>query len=102
MNTGTEYIQYIKDGVIILLDPSDNFIYETSVYVHCKGYFSLCNKKYYSSIKELEGVVGIFNKTPYIQICSELFAAPEKWLIANGYIRYVEPKKIHKSKLKTK
>ena len=72
-----------------------------SVYVYHKNYFSLCKQDYYSCPNEISGVVGSFFKTPYIQICSELFSAPEQWLIDNKFNRYVKPKKIKKIETKT-
>lgn len=80
----------------MLVDESNRFIYETSVYLYHKNYFSLCNKKYFSSSKYIEGVVSSFFKTKNIQICSELYAAPEQWLIDNEFTRYVKPEKIKK------
>ena len=93
-------ITYTKNELAILANPSNLFIYETSVHVHYKNIFYLAKKVYYSTLKEIEGVVGSFYKTPNIQICSELYAAPEKWLIDNKFKRYEKPQKITKSKTK--
>ena len=89
---------YIKNGQTVLVDSSNLFVYETSVYVYHKNYFSLVNKKYFSSVKEIDKVVGSFWKNKNIQICSELFSAPENWLIDNGYDLYQKPEKIKKVK----
>lgn len=96
MKTATEYVIYIKDDLTILVEPSGLFVYETSVYLYYKDYFALCNQKYFSSSREINGVVESFWKTPHIQICSELFAAPEQWLIDNGFTRYTKPEKDEK------
>lgn len=87
---------YTKNGESVLVDIGGSFIYETSVYLYYKNYFSLSNKKYFSSSKPIDGVVGSFFKTKNIQICSELYAAPKQWLIDNEFIRYVIPEKIKK------
>jgi hypothetical protein len=84
----------MRHGETVLVEDSNTFVYETSVYLYHKNYFSLCNKKYFSSPKYIEGVIGSFFKTKNIQICSELYAAPEHWLIDNEFTRYVKPEKI--------
>lgn len=89
-----EYVIYTKDKEFVLVDKSNLFIYETSVYLFHKDYYSLCNQAYNSSPKFIEGVVSSFWKNKHIQICSELFAAPEQWLIDNEYTRYIKPEKI--------
>lgn len=93
---------YVKNGQSILADPSNMFVYQTLVYANYKGYCSLCNSQYHTSTSEIDGVVGVFNKTPHIQICSELFAAPEFWLIENGFSEYIKPDKTIKSTTKNK
>lgn len=93
---------YIKNNQVVLIDSSEMFIYETCIFAYYKGYFSLCNKAYFSSLVEIKGVVECFWKTPHIQICSELFAAPEKWLIGNGYVEYIKPEKVKRTKNKLK
>lgn len=94
---------YIKNGEIILVDIGGSFVYETSVYLYYKNYFSLSNKKYFSSPKPIDGVVGSFFKTKNIEICSELYAAPKQWLIDNEFTRCVIPEKIKKvTKVKNK
>lgn len=96
----TTYKTYIKNGQTVLVDTV--FVYETSVYVYYKNYFSLISKKYFSSPKEISKVVGSFWKNKHTQICSELYSAPEEWLIDNGYEEYQKPEKIKKvKKLKT-
>lgn len=84
---------YIKDKQTVLVDISDCFVYETSMYLYYNKYFSLINKKYFSSKNEINGVVGSFWKNNNIQICSELFSAPETWLINNNFTRYIKIKK---------
>lgn len=96
-----EQIIYTRNDQVVYVDPSNLFVYETSVYVYHKNYFSLCKQDYYSCPNEIPGVVGSFFKTPYIQICSELFSAPEQWLIDNKFNRYIKPKKIKKIETKT-
>lgn len=93
-----ENVTYVKNGQFVLIDEGNSFVYETSVYLYHKNYFSLMSKKYFSSNKELEKVIGSFWKSPKIQICSELFSAPKQWLIDNGYVVYQKPEKIIKNK----
>ncbi len=88
-----EYI-YTKDKEFVLVNKENLFVYESSIYLYYKNYFSLCNQKYFSSVKFIEGIVNTFRKTKHIQMCSELFSAPEQWLIDNNYIRYIKPEKI--------
>jgi hypothetical protein len=89
---------YIKNGMTVLVDTENLFVYEVSVFVYYKNYFSLINKKYFSAPNEINGVVGSFFKTPNIQICSELFSAPEQWLIDNEFLKYIKPQKNGKQK----
>lgn len=91
---------YIKNGSAVLADPSNLFVYETSIYVCHKNIVCLIKKTYYSAPREIQGVVGSFYKTSNIQICSELYSAPESWLIENKFEMYSKPKKITKSKTK--
>ena len=85
---------YVRDKEFVFTDTS--FIYETCVYLYHPGYFSLISSKYYSSSKEIKGVVESFFIKKNIEICSELYAAPEQWLIDNQFIRYIKPEKIKK------
>lgn len=89
---------YIKNGHSVLVSSNNLFVYETSVYAYHKRYCSLCNSGYFSSSQEIQGVVDSFFKTPHIQLCTELFSAPEQWLIDNEYIVYSKPTKIVKNK----
>ena len=91
---------YIKNGQTVIVDTENLFVYETDVYLYHKGYFSLIKSKYYSSPVEIKNVVGSFWKNKHTQICSELFSAPEKWLIDNGYMLYQKPEKIKRQKSK--
>ena len=96
----SERTLYVKDKQTVLVDTS--FIYETCVYLYHKGYFSLINSKFYSSPKEINGVVESFFIKKNVEICSELFAAPEQWLIDNQFTRYVKPTKMKKVTNKVK
>ena len=89
----TEYV-YTKNGEFVLINKENLFVYECSVYLYYKNYFSLCNQKYFSSSKFIEGIVPSFKRTKHIQMCSELFSAPEQWLIDNEYTRYIKQEKI--------
>lgn len=93
MTKPIEYI-YTKDKEFVLVNKENLFVYESSVYLYHKNYFSLCNQTYFSSTKFIEGVVSTFRKTKHIQMCSELFSAPEQWLIDNEYTVYTKPEKI--------
>ena len=95
-----ENVTYVKDDQVVLVDSSNLFVYESCTYLHHKNYFSLCNKKYFSSPKQIEGVVSSFWKNSHTQICSELFSAPEQWLIENNFIRYIKTKPDKKVKIK--
>jgi hypothetical protein len=88
-----EYV-YTKNGEFVLVNKENLFVYESSVYLHHKNYFSLCNQTYFISSTFIEGIVSSFRRTKHIQICSELFSAPEQWLIDNEYTRYIKPEKI--------
>lgn len=90
-------LMYIKDKQIINVDPSQRFVYETSVYLYYPNYFSLSNQKYFSSLVEIKGVVGSFFKKKYIQLCTELIAAPEYWLLENNFVKYTP--KVKKQKI---
>ena len=91
-----ENITYVKNGIAVLA--YSTFVYVSEVYVFYNKYFSLINKQYYKSSTEIEGVVGIFWKNKNTQICSELYAAPKKWLEDNEYKLYEKPIKITKTK----
>jgi len=84
---------YIKNNLAIFEDKSNLFVYEVSVYCRYKNYFSLVNKKYYSSPKEIPGTIGSFYKNPHTEICCEIFSAPLEWLIDNEYVKYTKPDK---------
>ena len=91
---------YHKNGQFILIDKDDSFVYQTCVYVRYKNYFSLIKNVYFSSPKEISGVVGTFYKTPNIQIVSELFSAPKHWIKDNGFSLYIPPEKTKQVKNK--
>lgn len=91
-----ENITYVKNGVAVLA--YSTFVYISEVYVVYHRHFSLVNKQYYRSAVEIEGLVSIFWKNKHTQICSELYAAPKKWLEDNGYQLYEKPIKITKPK----
>lgn len=95
-----EKVIYIKDNQTVLVDSDNLFTYESCTYLYHKNYFSICNSKYFSSPKEIEGVVSSFWKNSHMEICSELFSAPEQWLIENNYIRYIKTKPDKKTKTK--
>jgi hypothetical protein len=98
--TLTTPLIYIKDKQTIQVDTENRFVYETSVYLFYKNYFSLCNQKYFSSKVEIKGVIGSFFKTRHIQLCTELIAAPEQWLLDNGFVKYIPEEKVKKTKVK--
>lgn len=94
---------YTKNGLTVIADKSNLFVYEVSVYCRYKNYFSLVNKKYYSSPNEIPGTISSFYKNPHTEICCELFSAPLEWLLENDYKEYVKPdKKQSKNKIKDK
>jgi len=95
-----DVIEYIKAGEVVLVNPAKTFIYETCVYAYYHGLFALVNSQQYSSPEALIGVVPSFWKTRHIQICSTLYAAPEKWLRENQFTRYIKPIKAKKPKIK--
>lgn len=91
--------QYIKNGEVVFANPDNVFIYETNVYSYYSNLFCLSNSTQYKSAIPIEKVVRSFWKTPHIQICTDLFAAPERWLRDNGYSLVKEkPKKQRKNK----
>lgn len=89
---------YEKNGVFILKDTENRFVYQTHVYLYHKNYFSLIKNVYYSSSIEIKGVVGSFFKNKHIQIVSELYSAPEFWIKENDFKLYVPPEKIKRIK----
>lgn len=93
---------YIKEGLVILASPSNLFVYETCVYAYYKNMSWLAKREYYTSNKVIEGVVDSFYISKNIQICSELYSAPLKWLTDNKFIKYEKTKKIKEIKPKTK
>ena len=96
MAKAQELIVYIKGKQTVVLSTNNLFVYESCVYTHYQNYFSLSNKKYFSSKTEIEKIKESFFKTKNIQICNELYAAPEKWLKDNGFIVYVKQLKLIK------
>lgn len=82
---------YIKDKQTSLV--SYTFIYEVSVCARFKGYYSIANTAYYSTKKELLNIVESFYKNSHIEITCELYSAPLKWLIENGFSIYTKPEK---------
>ena len=93
-----EKIEYIKDDEVVLINEDGLFVYETNVFVYYPKLFGLANSSIHTSTKPIEGIVKSFWKSPYIQICSSLYSAPERWLIDNQYKRYIETKKVSKKK----
>lgn len=91
-------IIYVKDKEAVLINTNNLFVYHISIFAYHKKYFSLCNDKYFSSEKEVKGIIQSFFINPYIEIYSELYSAPEKWLREQGFRVYVKPEKIKKIK----
>ena len=98
MKNSEESIIYVKDKESVLINTNNLFIYHVSIFVYHKKYFSLCNDKYFSSKNEVENLIQSYFINPYIEIYSELFSAPEKWLREQGFRVYVKPEKIKKIK----
>jgi len=96
MRRTQESIVYIKGKQTVILNTNNLFVYESCVYTHYDNYFALSNKKYFTSKTEIEKIKESFFKTKHIQICNELYSAPEKWLIDNGFIVYVKQLKLIK------
>lgn len=72
----------MKNGLVVNTDPE--FVYEVSVYAYHNRYFSLCNKEYFQSKVELPIISSVWiNK--HTQMCAELYAAPEIYLIDEGF-----------------
>ena len=100
MKVISSVVNYVKDKSII--QENDRFIYVTEIYLYRdNNYFSLVRKDYYASNVEIPNVVPSFWKTKNIEICSELYAAPLSWILANGYeihIQKEKPKRVKKIK----
>ena len=93
------YEEYYKRGdQISLVNNDGKFIYEVNVYAIGKNYFSLCNTAKYSSYVAIDGIVDSYFILPHVQICAELFSAPEKWLKENGFIQMKKELKVKKPK----
>jgi hypothetical protein len=91
-------IIYGKNKKTVIASKFGGFIYECSIFLHYKNYYSQINKKYFSSNLFIENIVESFYITKNIEMCSELYSAPEKWLIDNGYRIYIKPVKKSKKK----
>lgn len=87
----SENITWIKNNEVVF--QSKNYIYESCVYLYESKRFSLINKSYYESPKELN-VVSSFWKTRNIEICCTLYSAPKEWLINNNYKLYEQKNNI--------
>lgn len=85
--------EYIKKQELIVSNNLSIFIYEVSVYIHFKNLFFLANSKMYSSKVPITNIVQDYWKNKHIQICCNLYSAPEKWLLENDYKEYVYLKK---------
>ena len=80
---------YVKNGLSVI--SFDRFVYVSELFGYYEGSFSLLKKEYFVADKEIPNVVSSFWKTKNLQICGELYAAPEKWLIENGWEKYSPP-----------
>lgn len=87
---------YVKDDESILV--GNSFIYDVSLYIYHKNYFSLAEKKYFQSDKEIKNIVKSHRINQVYEMCCELAYAPEYWLIKKGFTIWEKP--IKKKRIK--
>lgn len=97
---GFERILYVKENQFVFKDTK--FQYESCVFVHFRNYHSVCNTSIFESDTEIKNVVKSYYVTPHIEFTTDLYAAPEEWLIENGFNRYINLKDEKKNVKKKK
>jgi len=85
---------YIKGHDIALINKNNEFIYEVSVFCKIKNYYSLINRAFYVSPKELS-IVRTFQYNGCTIIRADLYSAPFWWLLENRFVKHIpEVKKL--------
>lgn len=84
---------FVNDTESALINYCGQFIYEVSLFINYKGLYHIVNHKYYYSDKPIYNIQNIKQITKYLEIHCNLFSAPEKWLLDNGFIEYKKPEK---------
>lgn len=75
-----------KSGFVVF--QNINFVYVTTVNLYANKYFSQVNKTYYESKTEIKNIVSSLWKNKHIEICTELYGAPMKYLVENDFKLY--------------
>lgn len=97
MSTTTELV-YVNQTEAVLVNTNNEFVYEVSVFCQYYRYYSLIDRKFYSSKQAINGVIPYFKRDEHTKIVCLLYSAPISWLLENGYTKYVKPEKIIKTK----
>lgn len=90
---------YVNQKDVVLINLNNTFIYEVSIFCQYNKYYSLIDRKLYSSKQEINGIISHFNRDSHTKIVCLLYSAPLPWLLENGFTKYVKPEKITKTKL---
>ena len=94
---------YVRNKETAFVNIGNKFVYEVTVFCHYKNYFSIIDRKYFSSNVEISNIVPHFFRDPHTEICAEIYSAPIYWLLENDFVKYVKPdKKVIINKIKTK
>ena len=81
---------YVYNSDLISINKNNKFIYESSIYLYTKNYFSMINTKLYESKIEIPNVVKSYFLNN-VEIYSVLIEAPENWIKENNLIKYIKP-----------
>lgn len=87
-----EELIYVNNTSSAFINKNNQFIYEVCVFCKVANYYSLIDRAYYISDKELK-IVRTFQYGPDSLIRCELYSAPFAWLMENQYYRYIAPAK---------
>lgn len=81
---------YVKGNDSSLVNLNNQFVYEVCIFCRTKKYFSLSNRTYYVSDKEL-AIVKTFQYNSVTLHRTYLHSAPLRWLLDNDFILYTPP-----------
>lgn len=84
---------YVKGDESALVNHSGQFVYEVFVFINYDNILSLANHKLFYSDNPINKITRFFKYSKHIEIFCDLYSAPEKWLLDNGFELYVKPEK---------
>lgn len=85
---------YVRNkGESILIDSENRFIYEVTKCVYYKNIYSVIDKRFFYSYKEILNIKDSVFITPNIEITCSLHSAPKTWAIINGFKIWIKPEK---------